>query len=607
MANSPARVALDVGSVIADTYIIEALVGRGGMGAVFLASHKRLPGKQVAIKLLHAELLEEEVLARFRREAEIASRLGHPNIVTVHDFNITSDGTPYLVLEYLQGQSLAQRLRTGPLPLDQILSIVRQVGSALAAAHREGIVHRDLKPQNIFLVPTEVDGQLVEIAKVLDFGISKIRGSQTVKTQESMLLGTPQYMAPEQAKGEHANCDERTDVFAFGAIVYEMLCGHPAFQGASIPEVVFKVVYEEPMPITEAAPGVPPAIALAVNQAMAKSAAARFSNVSLFVEAMTGQAVSQFRVPAVLPIEPGQDSGSRPRSVSPRSTGSEAFANTMGSGDHGGAVAATAAANAPAPSIGGSTSVGFAPSPSLVRAAPAHSLPPSVVAPLPPVIANAMTVKSHSGETAPPRRRSRALLVGLAVAGLGAAAIVGYFATRHDPAAPVKTSVAVAGDGPITPDAPQVARDREVITDASVAVPVIADAAVANLQTDAAVVAVKKPPERGRGSVPPPEPPEPPDDPDDKVSTDLRQAESELGKGKLDTAERYANAVINSPANPRQLARAHAIRGAVQCSLHNNEERAQIDLRTINARFRGARQALLAACHARGFLESIQR
>ncbi|MCX5746564.1 MAG: serine/threonine-protein kinase, partial [Proteobacteria bacterium] len=160
--------------MIADTYTIEALIGRGGMGAVFLASHKRLPGKKVAIKVLHADIVDEEILLRFRREAEIASRLGHPNIVGVADFNITPEGMPYLVLEYLEGESLAQRLTAGPIPIDQALSITRQVSSALAAAHREGIVHRDLKPQNIFLCPTDRDGHLVEVAKVLDFGISKM-------------------------------------------------------------------------------------------------------------------------------------------------------------------------------------------------------------------------------------------------------------------------------------------------------------------------------------------------------------------------------------------------------------------------------------------------
>ncbi|HEV7555200.1 MAG TPA: serine/threonine-protein kinase, partial [Kofleriaceae bacterium] len=179
--SSTARSTIDVGTVIAGTYTIEALVGRGGMGAVFLASHNRLPGKKVAIKVLHAELAEDDVLARFRREADIAAQLDHPNIVGVVDYNALPDGTPYLVMEYLQGETLAQCLRRGPLTVEHAMSIVRQIGSALAAAHRAGIVHRDLKPQNIFLVPSEVDGRHVEIAKVLDFGISKIRGSQTVK------------------------------------------------------------------------------------------------------------------------------------------------------------------------------------------------------------------------------------------------------------------------------------------------------------------------------------------------------------------------------------------------------------------------------------------
>jgi len=223
MQNSSARSTVDVGSVIAGTYTIEALIGRGGMGAVFVASHNRLPGKKVAIKVLHAELGGDEILARFKREAQIASLLSHPNIVHIEDYNVTSDGMPYLVLEYLQGESLAQRLRAGPLTVEQMSSIIRQVGSALAAAHAKGIVHRDLKPQNIFLVPSEIDGQTREIAKVLDFGISKMRDSQTVKTQDSALLGTPQYMAPEQATGQHDKVDERTDIFALGAIVYEML------------------------------------------------------------------------------------------------------------------------------------------------------------------------------------------------------------------------------------------------------------------------------------------------------------------------------------------------------------------------------------------------
>ncbi|HEX3479305.1 MAG TPA: serine/threonine-protein kinase, partial [Kofleriaceae bacterium] len=345
MANAAARVPIDVGSVIAGTYKIEALLGRGGMGAVFLASHRRLAGKQVAIKILHTEVEDTDVVARFKREAEIAARLNHPNIVGVIDYNLEPDGTPYLVLDYLQGETLAQRIARGPLPLDQVVSIVRQVGSALAAAHRAGIVHRDLKPQNVFLVPTEVDGRMVEIAKVLDFGISKIRGSQTVKTQDSALLGTPQYMAPEQATGQHASVDERTDVFAFGAIVYEMLSGRPAFAGASIPEVVFKVVYEQPPPLVEQVPSVPPAVEAAVVQAMAKPSDQRFPTVSAFVEAVTGQPLTLSRAPGATPPA-GADAPSARRVV----TSGDAFARTMGSGNHGDSPVATAP-GAPRPPV----------------------------------------------------------------------------------------------------------------------------------------------------------------------------------------------------------------------------------------------------------------
>jgi eukaryotic-like serine/threonine-protein kinase len=334
MPNSPARSVIDVGTVIDDTYTIEALIGRGGMGAVFLASHLRLPGKKVAIKVLHPELGQHEVLARFRREAEIASQLGHPNIVEVHDSNTLADGTPYLVLEYLDGENLAERIARGPMTVDETFAILRQIVSALTAAHREGIVHRDLKPQNVFLVPTEVGGAVIEKAKVLDFGISKIRGSQTVKTQDSAMLGTPQYMAPEQATGKHADVDDRTDVFALGAMVYEMLCGQPAFTGASVPEVVFKVVYEEAQPLGERVPGLDPAIAAAVARAMAKKQDDRWSTVGAFLEALTGQPTSLIRPPRPKPAGTASTSssvGSNPTNVS----SDEALAQTVGSGDHG--------------------------------------------------------------------------------------------------------------------------------------------------------------------------------------------------------------------------------------------------------------------------------
>jgi eukaryotic-like serine/threonine-protein kinase len=281
---------IHVGTVLGETYEITDLLGQGGMGAVWAAKHLRLPGKRVAIKVLHGLAANDrESYARFRREAEIASRIGHPNIVTVHDFNVLASGTPYLVLEYLDGEDLAQRLSRGKLPLAEALGIARQIGSALHAAHKADVVHRDLKPGNVFLSATEVGGELVDQVKVLDFGISKIRGSQTVQTQDSVLLGTPQYMAPEQALGKNTEIDGRTDVFALGAIVYEMLAGRPAFMGNTLAEVVFKVVYDKQPSLAEAAPDAPKNVVEAVEQALAKDPNQRFADVGAFVNALTGR------------------------------------------------------------------------------------------------------------------------------------------------------------------------------------------------------------------------------------------------------------------------------------------------------------------------------
>jgi eukaryotic-like serine/threonine-protein kinase len=338
--NEPSRSHMIVGTVVADTYRLEALIGRGGMGDVFSASHLRLPGKQVAIKFLHPDVADPEILARFRREAEIASRLGHPNIVTVLDFNSLPDGTPYLVLEYLVGETLDDALASGPFSVERMLVIARQLGSALAAAHRASVVHRDLKPANIFLVPTEIDGHVGEIAKILDFGISKIRGSQTVKTQDSALLGTPQYMSPEQATGKHDAVDGRTDIFALGAIFYEMLSGRAAFAGSSIPEVVFKVVYEPAPPLAQLVPNIPPVVLAAIERAMQKKPDDRFASVGDLVTALTGVELATLPGRAGTPIAIGSG-GSRPGG-SRKVSSPDAMARTLGSGDHAEALMATA-------------------------------------------------------------------------------------------------------------------------------------------------------------------------------------------------------------------------------------------------------------------------
>ncbi|MGF1511901.1 MAG: serine/threonine-protein kinase [Myxococcota bacterium] len=270
------------GSVLHGTYTLVEPLGRGGMGVVWRARHTRLP-RPVAIKILHETAYHsQEVLQRFRREAEITSQLGHPNIVQVFDFNVLEDGRAYLVMEMLEGQSLRDRLDEGPLAPDQAAAIVRQVGSALSRVHREGIVHRDLKPENIFLCATE-DGSV--LAKVLDFGISKVHGSMTVVTQDTELLGTPRYMSPEQARGENTALDASTDQFALAAIAYEMFTGKPAFDANSVPAVLYKVSSEDPTPIQSMTTSVSRRVGHAIHRALAKKKAERFPSMSQFLAA----------------------------------------------------------------------------------------------------------------------------------------------------------------------------------------------------------------------------------------------------------------------------------------------------------------------------------
>ncbi len=617
MANSPARSVIDVGSVIADTYKIEALIGRGGMGAVFVASHARLPGKKVAIKLLHTEIHDGDVMARFRREAEIASRLGHPNIVAVHDFNIMPDGTPYLVLEYLEGQTLAQKIKDGPIPLDQVLSIVRQIGSALAAAHREGIVHRDLKPQNIFLIPTDVDGRIMEVAKVLDFGISKIVGSQTVKTLEHTLLGTPQYMAPEQATGQHDSVDQRTDVFALGAIVYEMLNGHPAFSGASIPEVVFKVVYEQPAPMSAT---VPTTIADAVKQAMSKPADDRYPSVNGFVEALTGMPLTNLR-PSMsqMPEVVGFATGSK------RVSNQDALANTMGSGDYTPPPRALLATGVPARGsaptvesgsrpfdigIAATSSPGTAAAPisatsgpgvAATVAAPAAPAAKKPVALIAAVLAAAVAtgavvflVLRGPGETTPADKVEVATAMDPKAAGLtrspevaGSASDLGGGSTTGSNAASAGTTTGIGSGGTTGSGGSSTAAGTVGVTPNT----------GANYDEN---------PDPNKPDPKKPDPKKPPviaDSPLDRPATDddpdvraaIDSAEAALRDGNFTEANRIAIMVTNNQdARPGQVSRAYAIKGVIACRRDRDGEKASTAFRAVGAR--AHKKRVLDAC-----------
>jgi serine/threonine protein kinase len=267
------------GMVLSGTYRIERRIGHGGMGDVYLASHARLPGR-FAVKILLPELVSnQEAFARFCREAEIMSQLRHPNIVQIFDFDNAPDGRPYFVMEYLEGRDLESRLAVeGALPLPTVVRIVGSISSALAAAHGHGVVHRDLKPANVFLAT--VDGQTDEVVKVLDFGISKVRSAARL-SEERDLLGTPPYMAPEQARGRHDAVDGRTDQFALGAITYRMLTGRDPFQGDDPAALLYQVVHEDPPPLATLVPASwdPGPLQAVLDRAMAKRPESRWGGM----------------------------------------------------------------------------------------------------------------------------------------------------------------------------------------------------------------------------------------------------------------------------------------------------------------------------------------
>jgi len=262
--------------IIADTYRIIQQIGAGGMGSIFEAEHVRM-GRKFALKLLDPAFAEnEEVFQRFKREAEIAGQLGHPNIVDVVDFDRTEEGIPYIVMEKLEGEDLADWIANrGAFTFQTAYPVIAEVVDALEAAHAAGIVHRDLKPQNIFLCK---HGRRHDYVKLLDFGISKMKQSGSIVTRTNAVMGTPYYMSPEQAEGKNKEVDTRTDIFALGAILYEMLAGRLAFYAPSVPTAMFKVCYEEPEPITTLVPNLPEGLPDVLAKALAKDKNERYAS-----------------------------------------------------------------------------------------------------------------------------------------------------------------------------------------------------------------------------------------------------------------------------------------------------------------------------------------
>src|SRR5437764_2339504 len=255
-------------------YRIAGIVGEGGMGVVYRAKDTRL-GRDVAIKVLtHVAIEDQERLLRFEQEARATGILNHPNLLTIYDVG-HEGGTPYIVSELLQGETLRDRLHRGPLPARRAVDAALQVAQGLAAAHEKGIIHRDLKPENIFLTR---DGR----AKILDFGIAKLTSPinegafQSAATEPGMVLGTVGYMSPEQVRGEQV--DSRSDIFAFGAILYEMLSGTRAFKRNSSIETLGAILKEEPPDLTEQLPNVPQSLERLVRRCLEKERDLRFQS-----------------------------------------------------------------------------------------------------------------------------------------------------------------------------------------------------------------------------------------------------------------------------------------------------------------------------------------
>jgi len=289
----PAEPSMDalVGSVLEGAYRITRLIGEGGMGAVYEAVQLRL-NKRVAIKLMARDLAaNREALARFHREAEITSHLGHPHLVNVIDFGQAESGEPYLVMEYLEGEDLDHRLRrVGRMPVEAVVHVVRQVASALNAAHDQGVVHRDLKPGNVFLlqIPGEPD-----FAKVLDFGISKMKAARTQLTNASAVMGTPNYMSPEQATGAVEEIDHHADQWALACIAWEMLLGRGPFVADDVAAILYQIINLDPHPLAPRVPGLPPAVESVLRRALSKRPADRFPSMREFSRALEATAVGR--------------------------------------------------------------------------------------------------------------------------------------------------------------------------------------------------------------------------------------------------------------------------------------------------------------------------
>ncbi len=293
-----------IGTTLNGTYVVERPLGEGGMGRVYLARHTRIANKRVAIKvLLEAHGKNDQVLARFRREAEAAASISHPNVVAVLDVDVTPHGMPYLVCEYLEGIDLADHLKeVKRLDVLDALSIARQLCRGLGAAHARGVIHRDLKPANVFLVGDFSKGAPRRLfAKILDFGLSRFHGGEGDQnlTKTGFIMGTPSYMAPEQARGERV--DQRADVYGLGTILYALLTGRTPFEDETPQAIILALLNSEPPRPRSLVPSIPPQVELVIERAMARSPGDRYPDMYAFEQALDALPASRASLESLPP------------------------------------------------------------------------------------------------------------------------------------------------------------------------------------------------------------------------------------------------------------------------------------------------------------------
>ncbi len=292
-----------VGTTLNGKWTVDALLDTGGMGAVYVATHRN--GRRAAIKMLHARFARDpEVRKRFQREGYVANKVEHPGAVAILDDDVAEDGVPYLVMELLEGESLSNWLHRagGRLPVADVLAIAGQVAEVLAVAHEAHVVHRDIKPANIFVTRGGY-------AKLLDFGLARVRDGSIslIPTAQGIVMGTAGYMAPEQARGKTDEVDHRTDIFSLGAVMFRALTGRRVHEKATAFDTTMAAMTEPAPPLATALPGARPLLVTAVDRALAFDKNARWPSAREMFDALRAAfEETRGRAPA-LPLPPARD------------------------------------------------------------------------------------------------------------------------------------------------------------------------------------------------------------------------------------------------------------------------------------------------------------